>query len=39
MSHSCCVQKFAELRDIEMLLEVLKFLGPDAAGCCLLRLN
>jgi len=34
MSHSCRVRRFVELRDIEMLLEVLKFLGPDTAGHC-----
>jgi len=39
MSHSCHVRRFVELRDIEMLLEVLKFLGPNTAGCCMERLN
>ena len=34
MSHSCRVQRFVELRNIEMLLEVPKFLGPDTAGRC-----
>jgi len=34
MSHSCRVRTFVELRDIEMLLEVLKFHGPDTAGRC-----
>jgi len=34
MSHNCRVRRFVELRDIEMLLEVIKFLGPDTAGRC-----
>jgi len=34
MSRSCRVRRFVELRDIEMLLEVLKFRGPDTAGRC-----
>jgi len=35
MSHSCRVRRFVELPDIETLLEVLKFLGPNTAGCCM----
>ena len=34
MSHSCRVRIFVELQDVEMLLEVLNFLGPDTAGRC-----
>ena len=33
-SHSCRVGRFVELRNVEMLLEVLKCIGPDTAGRC-----
>jgi len=29
------VRRFVELWDVEMLPEVLKFLGPDTAWCCM----
>jgi len=32
--YSCRVRRFVELRNIEMLLEVPKFLGPDTVGRC-----
>jgi len=35
MSRSRHARRLVELWDIEMLLEVLKFLGPDTAGCCM----